>query len=118
MRINDDDSELIYKELNGCAFIRELHVYGQIVGHGEKGGNVQHMGFGKKMMGTAEGIVLARGLNRVAVISGVGVRQYYSSQGYKLVKDYMIKELQVEIRIEESYFLFTIILLIILFFIW
>ena len=118
LRINEDDSELIYKELNGCAFIRELHVYGQIVGHGEKGGNVQHMGFGKKMMGVAEGIVLARGLNRVAVISGVGVRQYYSSQGYKLVKDYMIKELQEEIRIEDSFFLFTIILLTILFFIW
>jgi ELP3 family radical SAM enzyme/protein acetyltransferase len=118
LRINDDDYELIYKELNGCAFIRELHVYGQIVGHGEKGGNVQHMGFGKKMMSVAEDIVLARGLNKVAVISGVGVRQYYSSQGYKLVKDYMIKELQGELRIEDSYFLFTIILLTILFFIW
>ena len=118
MRINDDDSELIYKELNGCAFIRELHVYGKIVGHGEKDGNVQHMGFGKKMMSVAEDIVLARGLNKVAVISGVGVRQYYSSQGYKLVKDYMIKELQRELRIEDSYFLFTIILLTILFFIW
>ena len=69
-------------------------------------------------MGVAEDIVLARGLHRVAVISGVGVRQYYSSQGYKLVKDYMIKELKEEIRIEDSFFLFTIILLTILFFIW
>ena len=118
LRINDDDSELIYKELNGCAFIRELHVYGQIVGHEKKDGRVQHMGFGKKMMGVAEDIVLGRGLHKVAVISGVGVRQYYSSQGYKLVKDYMIKELQEEIRIEDSFFLFTIILLTIIFFIW
>jgi len=118
LRINDDDSELIYKELNGCAFIRELHVYGQIVKHGERGESVQHMGFGKKMMSVAEDIVLARGLNKVAVISGVGVRQYYSSQGYKLVKDYMIKELHEELRFEDSFFLFTIILLTILFFIW
>jgi elongator complex protein 3 len=116
--INDVDSELIYKELIGCAFIRELHVYGTIVDHAKKEGKVQHRGFGKKMMKVAEDIVLTRGLNKVAVISGVGVREYYASQGYSLVKDYMIKELQEEIRIEDSYFLFTIILLIFLFFIW
>lgn len=118
LRINDDDSYLIYKELNGCAFIRELHVYGQIVGHDKKDGRVQHMGFGKKMMSVAEDIVIARGIKRVAVISGVGVRQYYSSQGYKLVKDYMIKELQEKFRIEDSFYLFTIVLLTIIFFIW
>lgn len=118
LRINYDDSYLIYKELNGCAFIRELHVYGQIVGHDKKDGRVQHMGFGKKMMSVAEDIVIARGIKRVAVISGVGVRQYYSSQGYKLVKDYMIKELQEKFRIEDSFYLFTIVLLTIIFFIW
>ena len=118
LRINDDNSNLIYKELDGCAFIRELHVYGQIVRHQEKKGNVQHMGFGKKMMSIAEDIVLARGLHKIAVISGVGVREYYSSQGYSLVKDYMIKELKEELRIEDSYFLIIIILLTILFFFW
>jgi hypothetical protein len=54
------------------------------------------MGFGKKMMKIAEDISMWRGFRKVAVISGVGVREYYASQDYKLVKDYMIKELKEE----------------------
>ena len=118
LRINDNNENLIYNELKDCGFIRELHVYGQIVGHSTKKGNVQHMGFGKKMMKVAEDITKARGINKVAVISGVGVRGYYSSQGYKLVKDYMIKELKDDIRIDDSYILLIVILLTILFFLW
>ena len=122
LRINDNNKDIIYKELHNCTFIRELHVYGSIVDHLSKKGNVQHMGFGKKMMKVAEDISRARGFNKVAVISGVGVRGYYASQGYKLVKDYMIKELEdnsiVDEIYNESYFLFAIILIIILLFIY
>ena len=109
LRINDDNNDIIYKELYDCAFIRELHVYGSIVDHSAKKGTVQHMGFGKKMMQVAEDISFARGFKKVAVISGVGVREYYRSQGYKLVKDYMVKDLK---RDTINYFL--IILMIIL----
>lgn len=109
LRINDDNNDIIYKELYDCAFIRELHVYGSIVDHSSKKGTVQHMGFGKKMMQVAEDISFARGFKKVAVISGVGVREYYRSQGYKLVKDYMVKDLK---RDTINYFL--IILMIIL----
>ena len=114
LRINDNNNDIIYKELEDCSFIRELHVYGSIVGHSSKEGSVQHMGFGKKMMKVAEDISRARGFNRVAVISGVGVRGYYASQDYKLVKDYMIKELEENEIYNDSYFLFVIILTIIL----
>ena len=110
LRINDDNSDIIYPELQDCSFIRELHVYGSIVGHSsvqnarkmaQSGGaqatsKIQHMGFGKKMMKIAEDISMWRGFRKVAVISGVGVREYYASQDYKLVKDYMIKELKEE----------------------
>ena len=119
LRINDNNKDIIYKELKNCSFIRELHVYGSIVNHSSKKGNIQHMGFGKKMMKVAEDISRSRGFNKVAVISGVGVRGYYASQGYKLVKDYMIKELEDTIMNEidkESYFLFAIVLIIILLF--
>ena len=109
LRINDDNNDIIYKELYDCAFIRELHVYGSIVDHSAKKGTVQHMGFGKKMMQVAEDISFARGFKKVAVISGVGVREYYRSQGYKLVKDYMVKDLK---RDTINYFL--IILMIIM----
>jgi len=118
LRVNDEDNDLIYPELHGCSFIRELHVYGQIVGHSTKKGNVQHMGFGKKMMKVAEDISRARGFNKVAVISGVGVRGYYASQSYKLVKDYMIKELTDDISIytneftDDRYFLIIIFIVI------
>ena len=121
LRINDNNKDIIYNELYNCTFVRELHVYGSIVDHSSKKGNVQHMGFGKKMMKVAEDISRARGFKKVAVISGVGVRGYYASQGYKLVKDYMIKELEDNIIVNEiyndSYFLFAIILTIILLFI-
>ena len=120
LRINDNNKDIIYKELKNCSFIRELHVYGSIVNHSSKKGNIQHMGFGKKMMKVAEDISRSRGFNKVAVISGVGVRGYYASQGYKLVKDYMIKGLEEDTIMneidKESYFLFAIVLIIILLF--
>ena len=78
------------------------------------------MGFGKKMMKVAEDISLGRGFKKVTVISGVGVRGYYASQGYRLVKDYMIKELDDNTTVDEiyinQYFLFAIILTILLLF--
>ena len=49
LRINDDNSELIYEELRLC-FHTELHVYGQIVGHEEKGGRSSAYGFPEKKM--------------------------------------------------------------------
>ena len=119
LRINDNNKDIIYKELENCTFIRELHVYGSIVDHSSKKGNVQHMGFGKKMMKVAEDLSRARGFNKVAVISGVGVRGYYASQGYRLVKDYMIKELKedvsiyTELSLDERCFLMIIFILMI-----
>ena len=78
------------------------------------------MGFGKKMMKVAEDISQERGFNKVAVISGVGVRRYYASQGYQLVKEYMIKELEENTIMNEMYtdryFLFATILIMILLF--
>ena len=78
------------------------------------------MGFGKKMMKLAEDISRTRGFNKVAVISGVGVRGYYASQGYRLVKDYMIKELKEDNIINEIYkercIIFSIILISIILF--
>lgn len=73
--------------------IRELHVYGQEVGIGKRGG-VQHRGIGKKLMGEAERIAKEEfGLERMRVISGAGVRPYYYSLGYKLKEPYVEKDL-------------------------
>jgi elongator complex protein 3 len=83
------------KVLQGAALIRELHVYGELVSVGEKGGKAQHTGLGKKMMKKAEEMAGASGYKKIAVISGVGVREYYRKSGYKLRDTYMVKELDI-----------------------
>lgn len=80
-----------YDELQDAAIIRELHVYGQLVPVAEAGAAVQHRGFGRKLMEHAENIAKQQGFTKMAVIAGVGVRQYYAKLGYTLVGEYMIK---------------------------
>ena len=113
LRINHENEDLIYHELKGCSFIRELHVYGSVVAHNLKGGkNVQHMGFGKKLLKKAEEISLQNNVYKVAIISGVGVREYYENQGYTLCKNYMMKQFYQE---SKSYFFESFVILAILF---
>ena len=75
------------------AFIRELHVYGTVKKFGEIGDQSQHVGFGKRLMIEAEKIAKEKGYKKMAVISGVGVREYYKKLGYHLEGTYMVKEL-------------------------
>jgi len=52
---------------------------------------VQHAGLGKKLMIEAEKIAKQNNYKTIAVISGIGVRNYYYQLGYKLKNTYMIK---------------------------
>jgi len=82
------------KELEGAALIREVHTYGQLLGIGKKSIAAQHMGLGKKLIAEAERIVRKESASRrIAVISGIGVRDYYRHLGYKLEGTYMIKNI-------------------------
>lgn len=74
------------------AIIRELHVYGETTSLGEKG-DIQHKGFGKILLKTAEEICKENNYNKLLVISGVGVREYYFKSKYKLEGPYMSKKL-------------------------
>lgn len=76
-----------------CALIRELHVYGVVKKFGEIGNQSQHVGFGKRLMAEAERIAKKQGYKKMAVISGVGVREYYKKLGYHFEGTYMVKEL-------------------------
>ncbi len=81
--------------LKNSAIIRELHVYGKALEIGEKPKNLgQHYGIGKQLMKKAEEIALKSNKKQIAVISGVGVRNYYRKLGYKLKKNYMIKKIK------------------------
>ncbi|MBU0707408.1 tRNA uridine(34) 5-carboxymethylaminomethyl modification radical SAM/GNAT enzyme Elp3 [Patescibacteria group bacterium] len=81
--------------LKDSALIRELHTYGQLIGLKKKvsRAGVQHLGFGKRLMKEAERIARENGYKKIAVISGIGVREYYRKLGYKLQDTYMIKDI-------------------------
>jgi len=90
-------------ELNGCAFVRELHVLGQHTNLKGNTGNAQHMGFGRKMILKAEEIAIQHGFQKISIISGVGVREYYRKFEYKLENTFMMKELQFTNKFTNNY---------------
>ncbi len=80
--------------LENSAIIREIHTYGQLVPVSKKQTAAQHQGLGKKLIKKAEEIVKKEfGLKKIAVISGIGVREYFKKLGYKLENSYMVKTL-------------------------
>lgn len=126
LRTNVRNAECPFPELDGCALIRELHVYGNLIptstatkgvegdrpqqqpegqegqGEDEEGKksaapNAQHSGLGTRLLVRAEELARAAGYDRIAVISGVGVRGYYRRRGYQLRAadqgGYLIKDL-------------------------
>ena len=75
------------------AGIRELHVYGQATPIGEEG-LTQHRGYGKQLMKEAEKIAKEEwSCEKLLVISGIGVREYYKKLNYKKDGPYMSKKL-------------------------
>ncbi len=81
------------KEIEDCALIRELHVYGRAVPIGERDESAfQHKGFGERLLREAEEIAKEE-YDRIAVISGVGVREYYRRFGYRKRFEYMVKRI-------------------------
>ena len=107
---NPDDSVLA--NLKDCALIRELHVYGNTVPVKREGVDElqqlqqQHRGIGKTLMQAAEQIARKNGWRKLAVIAGVGTREYYRKLGYRILKpyNYMIKDISVEKDVEDLVF--------------
>jgi len=80
--------------LKNSAVIRELHTFGKAVSVGEKDLAAQHKGLGKKLLKQAEKISNREfKLKKIAVISGIGVRDYFRKAGYRLKNEYMVKTL-------------------------
>ncbi|KAJ8680593.1 hypothetical protein QAD02_016380 [Eretmocerus hayati] len=78
-----------------CSIVRELHVYGSVVPvNARDPTKFQHQGFGMLLMEEAERISKEEhGSKKIAVISGVGTRNYYRKMGYELDGPYMSKSL-------------------------
>ncbi|MCK5123049.1 MAG: tRNA uridine(34) 5-carboxymethylaminomethyl modification radical SAM/GNAT enzyme Elp3 [Candidatus Pacebacteria bacterium] len=86
----------IIPALQNAAIIREIHTYGQMMPMKSKNKNSpQHIGLGKKLILEAEKIARKEfNLKKIAVISGIGVRDYYRKLGYRLEDRYMVKKLK------------------------
>ncbi len=83
----------IRRELEDAALVRELHVYGSEVGLGGEG-DWQHKGYGRKLLRKAEDLAADAGFEKLSVISGIGVRQYYREKlGYHQDGPYVSKRL-------------------------
>ncbi|KKU33055.1 hypothetical protein A3K29_05050 [Candidatus Collierbacteria bacterium RIFOXYB2_FULL_46_14] len=105
LRLPDAGENMLFKELEGSAIIREVHTYGQVKEIERElkesrtqelksgGSESQHRGLGKRLMVEAEGIALDRGFKKMAVISAIGTREYYKKLGYDLEEEYMTKSL-------------------------
>jgi histone acetyltransferase (RNA polymerase elongator complex component) len=139
-----DYGKVIFPELVDCALVRELHTYGKIKPCKEnlkyyqdkgllfgKAEIVQHRGFGKKLLERAEQIAKNQGYTKIAVIAGVGVREYYRTMGFTTDSEegcYQIKMLNnvdnednednlenKEINFEENYYVNPCLMLLIFF---
>jgi ELP3 family radical SAM enzyme/protein acetyltransferase len=96
LRFAGPASETPFTELKDCALIRELHVYGNLavaktgtsvaapLSRLTPGETVQHLGFGTRLLAAAEQEASTQGYARIAVISGVGVRNFYRKRGYEV----------------------------------
>lgn len=94
LRIDPNPGGDFVPEINKCALIREVHVYGQSLGVGSNSvsESPQHRGYGRQLVAAAEMLALAHGFRETAVIAGVGTREYYKNKcGYYLDRHYMKK---------------------------
>lgn len=85
--------EAVISELRGkTAMIRELHVYGHVKPVGSDGIiGAQHLGIGSTLLSMAEDITRNNKYKKLAIIAGIGVRDYYHKHRYILEGSYMIK---------------------------
>jgi len=84
LRISDNSGKY-FPELTRKGLIRELHVYGQVITTYDRdstGQRSQHKGIGKSLLKEAERLSLHNRMDGMAVISGIGVRNYYRKQGF------------------------------------
>ncbi len=91
-RLRFPSSQLRKEIRENSALIRELHVYGTATGIG-KTGKIQHKGLGKKLLKKAEQIAKEQNKNKIIIISGIGVRNYYRKLNYRKQGPYMVKNI-------------------------
>jgi elongator complex protein 3 len=90
LRLSLPQAEPPIEELDGCAVIREVHVYGPALELGDRqAGSAQHAGLGTQLIEEAKRIAREEGYERLAVIAAVGTRSYYRERWFERVALYM-----------------------------
>lgn len=86
-------NEPFIRALKNSALVREMHVYGQQVEvAGSEKHSSQHKGLGKLLISRAEEIAAQHGYKKIAVIAGIGVKEYFAKLGYVEESTYMVKK--------------------------
>jgi len=93
LRLPCKNKKTIFNTLKNGALIREIHTYGQMAPIGKKPSNAQHLKFGQRLIQESEKIALKNDYQKMAIIAGIGVRQYFKKFGYRLSQTYMVKDL-------------------------
>lgn len=94
LALPEKPAENFIEELKDAAMIREVHVYGQVVGIGKKGeGRSQHLGLGSQLVNKAKQLAVEAGFEKLAVISAIGTREYYRKHGFEREGLYMTTQL-------------------------
>lgn len=92
LRLDDAKNKPI-EELNDCALLREVRVYGMVTQVSKDPKHVQHRGIGKRLISYAENIAKENKYNKMAVIAAEGNKKYYEKLDYNEHQYYMIKQL-------------------------
>jgi elongator complex protein 3 len=96
LRIQDQPLPALKRDVGlNVALIRELHIFGPelaLTQHHENA--AQHKGLGRALLTEAERIARDQfQRNWIAILSGVGAREYYRAEGYELQGAYMVKNI-------------------------
>ena len=95
IRLRKPSAKSHRSEMKGSSIIREIKVLGNVVPVGQRTGEgFQHKGIGRNLLDEAERISRDEwNMERILVISGIGVREYFRKFGYERVGPYMGKKL-------------------------
>ncbi len=104
LRLSENAGKESFPVLQKKGLIRELHVYGKVKStySTKEKSKSQHQGYGSQLLEIAEKITKSESeCDGMAVISGVGVRNYYRKKGYEIeenqIGDFLIKRFYSEI---------------------